>query len=124
LAVYEVVSVMEGVTISFMAASSFLYWSLGISRHSLSPLSQVSLKRMESGANSSLVVKTICLFFFDEILSLSQQFRQKHYRLVQERVYGVLVNLHFRKKGALRVISPLALGFKSPTPGPLLLVKL
>jgi hypothetical protein len=69
----------KGVTISFMASLSFSYWSRGIYRHSLSPLSQVILKRMESGANSSLVVKTICLFFFDEILSLSQQFRQKHY---------------------------------------------
>ena len=91
----------KGVTISFMDSSSFLYWSRGIYRHSLSPLSQVSLKRMESRANSSLVVKTICLFFFDEILSLNQQFRQKRYCLVQERVYVVLVSLHFRKKGGV-----------------------
>jgi hypothetical protein len=56
---------------------------------------------MESRANSPLVVKTICLFFFDEILSLNQQFRQKRYWLVQERVYVVLVSLHFRKKGGV-----------------------
>jgi len=101
LAVYEGSALWKGVTISFMASSSFSYWSRGISRHSLSPLSQVSLKRMESRANSSLVVKPICLFFFDEILSLNQQFRQKRYWLVQERVYGVLVSLHFRKKGGV-----------------------
>ena len=104
----------KGVTISFMASSSFLYWSRGIFRHSLSPLSQVSLKRMESRANSSLVVKPICLFFFDEILSLSQQFRQKRYCLVQERVYVVLVSLHFRKKGGVADnIFQLGQGFKS-----------
>jgi hypothetical protein len=59
---------------------------------------------MESRANSSLVVKPICLFFFDEILSLSQQFRQKRYCLVQERVYVVLVSLHFRRILSIHIL--------------------
>ena len=46
----------KGVSISFKASSSFSYCSRGISMHSLSPLSQVSLKRMASRTNSSLVV--------------------------------------------------------------------